>query len=128
VPLPTGTWQAFVNGSEGPLDITTVEPTGRVSGSMLLPGLEDPQLPGLRDIVGLWEEASSSLMFFWLMGQTVFTGYHFQSPASAEEGVDITHTLAGHCVVTPDFGKRDLFAVTARRHHFGWFAQLTQVV
>jgi len=128
MPLPVGSWQAFVNGKEGQLVIDTVDAIGRVSGNLNI--LLNPQFPAPPTIVGLWEEAANSLMFFWADRHVVFHGCKFQTPDSAAAGVDITHTLTGHCVVypvPPNF-LQPLFTVTARRSEFGWYARITQVV
>jgi hypothetical protein len=124
MPLLTGQWRAFVNGLEGDLTIDSVDGNGRVSGELIVPGVVNPSAQGL---VGLWDEASGALTFFWLGGEVVFTAHHFQSSSRAEEGRDITHTLAGHCVVRAP-GPLGTLSPTARRQQFGWFAQLTQVV
>jgi hypothetical protein len=124
MPLLTGSWKATVNGTEGELKIDSVDATGHVSGTLVLPGM--PSGPGLEKIGGLWDEAASALTFSWLNGAVVFSGYHFESPSSPAGGKDVAHTLTGNCVTTG--GGLAAIQATARRHHFGWVAQITQVV
>jgi hypothetical protein len=125
MPLLTGSWRAFVGGAEGTLTIDSIDQNGRVAGELIVPGLPQPE--ETQQIAGLWEEAASALTFFWLRGSVVFTAYHFQFPSSVQEGRDVTHTLTGHFVVAPGTAGLPVNP-TARRHHFGWFAQITQVV
>src|SRR5262245_13566092 len=123
MPLLTGTWNATVNGTDGELKIDSLDATGKVSGTLVLPDM--PSAPGIDVITGLWDEAGSALTFSWLKGAVVFSGYHFESPSSAAGGKDVSHTLTGHCVAAGGFPGTQ---ATARRHHFGWVAEMTQVV
>jgi hypothetical protein len=130
MPLPLGVWKANVNGSQGELLFEEVTSQGNVRGSLF-------NLP----LFGLWTEPSQTVVFSvkrqidagggvgltaeWIPHS--FMGYLFSTPAMPQPGQDIVWTLAGSVIDAVGQAINGV-AATSRRTHFGWIAQLTQVV
>jgi hypothetical protein len=129
MPLETGTWMIIANGQSGQLIISSVVSSGNLSGTMYVPGVT-PGEPST--IQGFWDETSQKITF----GLTdvlnvfqVYTGFLFQDRFRIT-GVtgSVVFTLAG-CfqtfTVQGSIGSLvGSVAVTARRHTFGWYAQI----
>jgi len=130
MPLLPGVWAVNVNGMRGELSLDTPSPQGDVTGTLL----------GQR-IDGFWNESSQRITFSVMQDNLpvgvlppvrVYQGYLFSTPPLSPPGQDVLWTLAG--VVTAGVSRVNLAAVndgitpTTRRHEFGWFAQITQVM
>ena len=121
MPLPTGTWIASFAGSAVRLAITSVEPSGMVSGQVLNTG---------NPVSGAWDEDGQKLTFVVLptaalrAATLVATGYLFTDPVNLTGVVgSVVFTLAGQIEY---YALDDFFGLnpTARRAAFGWYAQI----
>lgn len=130
MPLPAGSWSANVNGVELGLKLGAIQDDGSFRGSLQNETIE-----------GWWDEVSQSVTFrsgeFVATGPNtpedatrfrgLYTGYLFRTPPTPSAGQDVEWTLVGSVVTTPPWPSV-FTAGTARRHVFGWFAQLKQIV
>jgi len=123
--LKTGDWKMNVNGAEGTLNITNVDPnSGAVLGQALGQGLS-----------GLWDETSRTLTFAVqgppvappaIYAPPVYKAFLFSTPRNPAPGQDVLWTLAGF-VQGIDSATAGAMGGNARRTMFGWFAQITEV-
>ena len=108
--LPTGTWKINGNSFRGDLVITSVDGSGKLTGTIY----------GGQSIIGFWDEASQKITFMRLINPAdpstfqIFTGYLFSNCAT-----DCLHTLAGSFEAFAGSG------ATAQRTVYGWFAQIS---
>jgi|SRR5262249_7071207 len=115
MPLETGTWMLNENGVVGPFQITSVDVTGNVSGT----------LQG-KPIVGLWNEMLQKLSFFWAFNdpgtlgpEKLYTGFLF-TDSFRMPGIKggTVFTLAGY------FTAFNIPPGSIDRPTFGWYAQI----
>ena len=125
MPIPSGNWKGNFNGIEGPLRIDPPNANGQVTGEFS--GAE---------FRGFWDEVAQRLTFpvtvIFEGGKPVFglfTAHLFRTPTAANPGQEVVASLSGHFEVTPSTAAALPFVATgtARRHTFGWFAQITEV-
>ena len=119
MPLPTGNWIANFAGRTQPLVITSVDPSGRVSGT--LPNLQS-------QVSGAWDEDGQKLTFILVSAfqaaNFMATAYLFTDPINLTGVVgSVIFTLAGQIEY---YALQDSLGLnpTARRAAFGWYAQI----
>ena len=123
MPLETGTWTINANGQLGQLNISSVVPSGNLSGTIYVGGVTpvDPST-----FQGFWDETSQKITFGLTdvlhNGFQVYTGFLFQDQIRIT-GVtgSVVFTLAGYVQI---FGAVGGLSSTARRSLFGWYAQI----
>jgi hypothetical protein len=124
MPLPTGIWNANINGIESPLQVNAPNQSGVLT--VVFSGVE---------FDGYWDEVSQTITFsvtlaFDRPGKPVvgvFKGCLFRTPPNPGPGQDVVATLAGSVQVTTGSHQNPGLAATSRRNVFGWFAQVTDV-
>ena len=132
--LKLDTWKLNVNGYEGTLTIQSVNEYGAVQGFMSS-GREVTAL----NFVGIWDDTAHSISFGPLIQPPLgpgdilpveirefYRGFLFSTPAIPELGQDVLWTLSGFFEVT-DPTRLSIYRANARRHTFGWSAQITEV-
>lgn len=124
MPLETGAWMLIANGQSGQIIISSVVPSGNLSGTMYVPGVT----PGeTSTIQGFWDQTSQKITFGLTDVQLnvfqVYTGSLFQDRFRIT-GVtgSVVFTLSG-CFRSFQ-GSMGSLVGSARRHTFGWYAQI----
>jgi hypothetical protein len=114
VTLRSGTWTINGNGYIGQLVISSVDSTGRLSGTVYGNDIRD----------GFWDEDAQKITFTRITQADdpstfqKYTGYLFWNPiGSPQPGRDITYTLTGYFEALPGSGG------TPERPLYGWYAQ-----
>jgi hypothetical protein len=125
MPLPIGVWKANINGHETDMAIESLNPQGIFGGKLYGAPVE-----------GFWDEHSQSISFALFVFSSAtdrtmafFRGYLMRTPPNPEPGRDVVATLTGTIEMTEgNAGVGPFAGATARRHVFGWFAQLTEIL
>jgi hypothetical protein len=73
--MPVGTWHIVTNLHCSTLEITAVDPQGKLTGTIKT----NTNTPGTHNISGTWDAANLGLGPFFALPLT-FTGYFFQEP------------------------------------------------
>lgn len=115
--LKLGIWKMNANGTEGQLEIGSVDPsTGVLHGKL-----------NEAYVTGFWDETSRVLTFSMLTPlHRMFKGVLFSTPTNPQIGQDVLWTLAG-LVEVADTQNAQGITGNAKRREFGWFAQITEV-
>lgn len=125
MPLPIGTWKANINGLETDLIISGSNAQNIFSGTLINAPLN-----------GFWDEVSQTFSFSITINfvnaipcVALFKGFLFRTPQNPAPGADVTATLTGSMQITVGDGVQPTFAITSsRRHEFGWFANIVEVL
>ena len=127
--LKLGEWKLNVNGYEGTLSIQSVNNSGAVQGVMF------SSREGALNFTGIWDDTARIISFGPLLApagtagtdiREFYQGFLFSTPAIPEPGQDILWTLSGFFEVADPL-RLGIYQANARRHTFGWFAQITEV-
>ena len=126
MPLPMGIWKTNINGTEGQLNINSVDQNGNLQ-----------MMFGGENVPGFWDEVSQTITFSYVTGGNppinpsiaLFKGYLFRTPVNAQEGEDLTAILTGFVQLSA--GNSNVvfipFSGSSRRNIFGWMAQIHEV-
>jgi hypothetical protein len=145
MPLLTGNWNLSIDGYNGTLAIEDVSKTGDVVFHLSIPAFGvGVNLPTGRFRSGFWDESSQTITLHAVeykkdadptfLISLAFEGYQFPTPVEAPPGQDVIWTLSGSCsaIGLPPANVMNQghihFTPTARRHRFGWRAQLGQAL
>jgi hypothetical protein len=129
--LPLGEWKSNYSGTEGKLQITSVNDEGIVLGKLF-----PMQQPIEFFLQGLWDNAARKLTFglrkidgvVETVVPIVFVAYLFPTPPDMQPGKDVIWTLCGSFQIW-DLSRGVMFltAYGAKRNVFGWYATTTKV-
>lgn len=124
--LKLGTWKLNANGFETTLDINSVNESGAVQGTM---GSWTGGAP--LNFIGIWDDTERSISFFPSLpapspASVHYRGFLLSTPTEPQPGQDVLWTLTGFFDVA-DPTAPGIYQANARRHIFGWFAQITEV-
>jgi hypothetical protein len=122
--LPTGIWNANINGFESPLQVNAPNQSGVLT--VVFSSVE---------FDGYWDEVSQTITFALTLALDhperpvvgVFKGFLFRTPPNPSPGQDVVATLAGFVQVTTGSHQNPGLSATSKRNVFGWFAQVTEV-